>query len=242
MTTLEIQRRLKALGFDPGPVDGVRGRLTIRAIKAFQATNGLATDGIVAARTEAAFRRVAAALPLPQTPSPQVGGVPVAILAPWYEEALRLKGIREAAGAADNPTILGWARRLRLVYRKDSIPWCGLFAGHCVAVALPDEPLPTNPLGARNWQKFGVAAEPTLGAVLVFWRGSRSGAQGHVGFYAGEDASAFHVLGGNQSDSVSIARVARSRLLATRWPATAPGPLGGAIKRVAADALSTNEA
>ena len=247
MTTLEIQRRLKALGFDPGPVDGVRGRLTIRAIKAFQTANGLVVDGIVGERTRDALDHVdepspplppvGPARPAPSPPRGEGGGLP-----PWYEEALRLKGIREAAGDADNPTILGWARRLRLAYRKDSIPWCGLFAGHCIAVALPDEPLPTNPLGARNWQRFGVAAEPTLGAVLVFWRGSRSGAQGHVGFYAGEDASAFHVLGGNQSDSVSIARVARSRLLATRWPATAPGPAGGAIKRVAAGALSTNEA
>ena len=28
-TVLEIQKRLKELGYDPGPLDGVRGRLTI---------------------------------------------------------------------------------------------------------------------------------------------------------------------------------------------------------------------
>jgi len=63
-----------------------------------------------------------------------------------------------------------------------------------------------------------------------------------VGFYAGEDASAFHVLGGNQSDSVSIARVARTRLLGARWPATAPRIAGGITERVGGGALSTNEA
>ena len=225
MTTLETQRRLNALGFDPGPLDGVRGRLTIRAIKAFQVRNGLVADGIVGRETEAALGGNLSRNPSP-SPSPQGGGESL----PWYEEALRLKGTKEAAGKADEPTILRWAKRLGLAYQHDSIAWCGLFTAHCIAAALPDEPLPTNPLGARNWLRFGVATKPTLGAILVFWRGTRSGAQGHVGFYAGEDGGAFHVLGGNQSDSVSIARVARTRLLGARWPTTAPRPEGGAIK------------
>jgi len=161
---------------------------------------------------------------------------------PWYEEALRLKGTREAAGSGDNSTILKWARKLGLAYAHDSIAWCGLFTAHCIGAALPDEPLPTNPLGARNWLRFGAKVQPTLGAILVFWRGSRSGAQGHVGFYAGEDAAAFHVLGGNQSDSVSIARVAKTRLLGARWPSTAPKPEGGATSLAGAGSLSTNEA
>ena len=241
MTTLEVQRRLKALGYDPGPLDGIRGRLTIRAVKAFQSDRRLAVDGIVGPRTTAAL--VAALGPDPSPgPSPQGGGGYL----PWYEEALRLEGTREAAGAADNPLILRWAKRLGIAYAHDSTAWCGLFVGHCIAVALPDEPLPANPLGARRWLNFGVAAEPTLGAVLVFWRGSRSGWQGHVGFYAGEDGSrssgAYHVLGGNQSDSVSITRLAKSRLLGARWPATAPAPDGGATLRASAGALSTNEA
>jgi hypothetical protein len=44
---IEIQRRLKTLGFGPGPLDGKRGPQTIRAIKAFQIANGLAGDGLV---------------------------------------------------------------------------------------------------------------------------------------------------------------------------------------------------
>lgn len=128
------------------------------------------------------------------------------------------------------------------------MPWCGLFVARCIASQLPEEPLPDNPLGARNWLKFGVAQEPSDGAVLVFWRGSSSGWQGHVGFYAGEDGAAFHVLGGNQSNAVNIARISRGRLLGTRWPRTAPSPR---IKPDArhlpragrgAGALSTNEA
>ena len=51
MTTLDIQRRLRALGYNSGPLDGVRGRLTIRAVKAFQADQGFAADGIVGRET-----------------------------------------------------------------------------------------------------------------------------------------------------------------------------------------------
>ncbi|WP_175558836.1 hypothetical protein [Paracoccus chinensis] len=43
-----------------------------------------------------------------------------------------------------------------------------------------------------------------------------------MGFYAGEDDSAFHVLGSNQSNVITITRIARSRLLQSRWPAGVP--------------------
>ena len=42
-----VQTRLHTLGFDPGPVDGIRGRRTMRAVKRFQESRGLAADGIV---------------------------------------------------------------------------------------------------------------------------------------------------------------------------------------------------
>ncbi len=54
-TTLEIQRRLKELGFDPGELDGKSGARTLRAIKAFQIANGLAADGRVGPVTSAAL-------------------------------------------------------------------------------------------------------------------------------------------------------------------------------------------
>jgi uncharacterized protein (TIGR02594 family) len=163
---------------------------------------------------------------------------------PWFDEALRLKGVREEAGENDNPLILRWAKRLGLFYAHDATAWCGLFAAHCIGASLPDEPLPNNPLGARNWLAFGHETQPCPGAVLVFWRGQESGWQGHVGFHAGEDAAAFHVLGGNQTDAVTIARIARKRLLGARWPRTAPMITGRSVGSAAAegDALSTNEA
>jgi hypothetical protein len=58
---------------------------------------------------------------------------------------------------------------------------------------------------------------------MVFWRTHKTdSSNGHVGFYAGEDETNFHILGGNQADSVSVAKVSRDRFLDSRWPATAP--------------------
>jgi uncharacterized protein (TIGR02594 family) len=132
-------------------------------------------------------------------------------------EALKLYGTMEKPGAANNPTIVAWAKEVggevADVYKADSIPWCGLFMA--VVVKRADKEIPKHPLWALSWSAFGAKVDvPALGDVLVF---TRSGG-GHVGLYVGEDASAFHVLGGNQSDRVCITRIAKTRLYAARRP------------------------
>ena len=232
MTVTELQRALLALGFDPGPIDGAIGRRTSAAITAFQQSRGLASDGVAGPATQAALG--AARPPLAS---------PLASLAlPWLLEAQRNIGITEIPGPADNPRITGWGRALRINYANDEIPWCGLFVAHCTGSQLPAEPLPVNPLGARNWARFGVAcAVPQPGAVMVFWRKSPNSRLGHVAFYVGEDARAFHVLGGNQGNSVNITRMPRARFVTARWPASAPAPTGGPRWLTASGALSQTE-
>jgi peptidoglycan hydrolase-like protein with peptidoglycan-binding domain len=51
-----LQRRLAALGFAPGRVDGRDGPLTMRAVERFQRAHGLRVDGIVGVRTWRAVR------------------------------------------------------------------------------------------------------------------------------------------------------------------------------------------
>jgi uncharacterized protein (TIGR02594 family) len=160
----------------------------------------------------------------------------------WYEEALRLVGTKEQPGAGSNPKLINWAKKLDIDYKSDDIPWCGLFVAHCVGSTLTDERLPANPLLARAWAKFGDKCQPVQGAVLVFWRGSRNGISGHVGFYRGEDAQAYHVLGGNQSDMVNTARVGKDRLLEARWPHTAASLIGAKVMAEGKGKLSHNEA
>jgi peptidoglycan hydrolase-like protein with peptidoglycan-binding domain len=43
----DLQEALKALGYNPGPVDGVFGATTEAAVKAFQQAKGITADGIV---------------------------------------------------------------------------------------------------------------------------------------------------------------------------------------------------
>lgn len=65
MNITDIQRHLAALGFDPGPIDGIRGPRTIAAIRAFQAARGLVVDGIIGPQTRAALNAPAAPAPQP---------------------------------------------------------------------------------------------------------------------------------------------------------------------------------
>lgn len=227
-----IQHALARRGFDPGVVDGIWGRRTETAVRAFQRANGLVADGIVGPVTWKAL--------FGETELPDASDSPAI---PWFQEARRLIGVKEVVGPGNNPKIIDWARGAGIDYRSDDVPWCGLFVAHCISATLAGESLPSNPLGARQWQKFGAPGAPVLGAVLVFWRGSRNGWQGHVGFYAGEDTAGFHVLGGNQGNAVSITRIAKDRLLEARWPATVPAGTTAPVLLADGDTFfSTNEA
>lgn len=156
-------------------------------------------------------------------------------------EALKTYGVAEKPGPGSNPSILKWAENVGLdrVYKSDETAWCGLWMAYVAKQAGWDDPV--NPLWARNWLNFGTPQKKAaLGDVLVFSRGSG----GHVGLYVGEDDTAYHVLGGNQSNRVTIKRIAKSRLLGIRrcpWRINQP-PNVRPIKLAAKGSLSTNEA
>lgn len=238
MKVIEYQRRLAELGFDPGPVDGVRGRRTIAAIKAFQASRGLRlVDGLVGPETEAAL--------FGETPSGRkaIANLPAAQSAdatPWMDLAIRKKGLHEAR---DNRALWAWLKSGGgSVGDPAKIPWCGDFVETCIAVSLPEEPLPANPYWARNWAGFGRPCPPVYGAIASFKRGNG----GHVGFVVAIDRAPklrLQILGGNQSNAVTETWLDGDRLIATRWPLTAL-PHGGEIRAgsSAGAKLSTNEA
>lgn len=155
-------------------------------------------------------------------------------------EALREYGVKELAGAASSPTIMGWAAEvgLQATYTADSVPWCGLFAA--VVCKRAGKEVVKDPLWALNWAKFGVeAGQPSLGDILVFVRDGG----GHVGFYIGESATHYYVLGGNTSDQVMIAKIEKKRLKAARRPIYKNQPASvRPYVLSAAGPVSTNEA
>lgn len=112
MDVLAIQTAPKAQGFDPGALDGVWGRNTIRAVKEFQRTRGLSVDGVVGPITADVLF---ANSPAP----PDISGLV------WIDEARRLMGTREVRGRGSNQNILDWGRarqrmtRLAVAIRND---------------------------------------------------------------------------------------------------------------------------
>lgn len=156
-------------------------------------------------------------------------------------QAVKLIGTKEVVGKKHNPVILEWAKELGLdkVYTADEIPWCGLFIAYCAHKAGLD--VVDKPLWALNWVKYGTkVTEPMLGDVLTF---KRDGG-GHVGLYVGEDKDCYHVLGGNQGNSVSVSRILKSRLYQARrtaWKVAQPA----SVRKVLLDGkgtISKNEA
>ncbi len=160
------------------------------------------------------------------------------VLPPLLWQALPLLGIQEITGERNDPTIMDWAAEIggwvKSYYKCDEIPWCGLFMG--VVAKRAGYPFGQRILSALEWRNWGAPATPSLGCVLVFQRPGG----GHVGIYVGEDRDTYHVLGGNQKDQVSIARVEKTRLVAAR---KTPGSMDRAPVYLAATGeISRNEA
>lgn len=137
------------------------------------------------------------------------------------QEGLKTYGTLEEPGSKNNFTILEWANEVGVdkFYTADSIPWCGLWMA--VIAKRSGWTPPKSPLWALSWSSFGEYIKessephaPSLGDVLVFVRNGG----GHVGLYVGEDSTSFFVLGGNQSNSVCITRIVKSRLYTARRP------------------------
>ena len=136
----------------------------------------------------------------------------------WLEAAWRELGEYERPGATHNPRILAMFREVgHPNVHEDETAWCAAFAGACLERS---GVLSTRSLRARSYLAWGQPLESSngrLGAVAVLSRGTNP-ALGHVGFLVGETAERMVLLGGNQSNSVSVAAYDKSRLLGLRWP------------------------
>lgn len=198
-------------------------------IKAAQRELQVWPDGAWGPQTHEAFLRRIFPLPHPAA----------TVDLPWVHELKAVYGWHEVR---DNARLRAWLKSdNKTLGDPAALPWCGDAVETAIKLALPNEPfsgrLAENPYFARNWSEFGREAQG-MGCVGVFERGPTSG---HVGFLIGEDDACYHVLGGNQGDTVSVTRIVKSRLLSSRWPTTFaanPTPLP---KKTATIPISVNE-
>jgi uncharacterized protein (TIGR02594 family) len=137
----------------------------------------------------------------------------------WMKLARAELGVKEVAGPAHNPAVLGYFRDAGFPeIDDDETAWC---AGFCNAMIERGGYAGSKSLAARSFLTWGKPVnKPYPGCIAVFSRGDPRSWTGHVGFYVGESGGSIQVLGGNQSNQVSIAPQAKSRLLGYRKPST----------------------
>lgn len=237
----KVQKALKQRGFYNMPlvVDGIVGPGTRKAVQDFKTSIGFNPRFYVGPLTLASLGFSETEVEEMTKAKSAEDGLPSYA---WMETAWSLEGTREITGSKNNPVIMNWADDLDIWYPNDEVPWCGLFVAHCMNVGAPNDPQPSNVLGARNWGSYGRKVTPGYGSVLVFWRTHKTKSwNGHVGLYVGEDSTTYYVLGGNQSNKVNVARISKSRLLSANAPLTEDwSPL--IVNRNTGGIISTNEA
>lgn len=142
-----------------------------------------------------------------------------------FDLAQRFVGVKEVPGMKDNPMILSMLRLDGEWPEHDEVPWCSAFVNYIAwLLRLPR----SKSLAARSWLGVGETVVHTATNVgfdvVVLSRGTNPSA-GHVGFFAGWSnhdvegtgvAMDVDILGGNQSNTVSVASFSASRILGIR--------------------------
>lgn len=171
----------------------------------------------------------------------------IPVLPKMVQEGIKLMQLntKEIPGAKSNPVIMQLAIDAGVadIYKNDDTAWCAV--AHSAIAIRSGKEVPFkgyDRLRAASFLKFGnEVINPVLGDTLVF---TRKGG-GHVGLYIAEDETAYHVMGGNQSNSFNITRIAKNRLSGVRRPVYKTGTPSSAVKRYVAPngmQLSQNEA
>lgn len=136
----------------------------------------------------------------------------------WLEHAEKDLGQREIKGSRHNQRILMMFRKVGHGWVKnDETPYCAAGVGAWLEeVGIKS----TRKLNARSYLNWGQEiGYPRLGAVVIFWRDSKTSPNGHVGLIAGKTQSGdLVVLGANQKDMICYASFPLSRVLGYRYP------------------------
>jgi len=127
-----------------------------------------------------------------------------------YAIAKKEMGIAEIPGKAQQKRILEYHACTSLKAKQEEVPWCASFANWVLKQSGLEG---TNSAAARSFMKWGKEIKrPVKGCIVVF---TRKGG-GHVAFFHSDAGEHVLVLGGNQSDKVSISSYPKARLLGYR--------------------------
>jgi len=133
----------------------------------------------------------------------------------WMAEAWRELGQSELSGAAHNPRIVAMFHELGHPDQGGETAWCAAFVGACLERTGVSS---TRSLRARSYLDWGAPMDaPQVGAIVVLSRGNDP-ALGHVGFLVGMTTTHVLVLGGNQSNAVTVTPFDRGLVLGFRAP------------------------
>ena len=150
-------------------------------------------------------------------------------------------GLSEIGATNKHPTIDAWAKSLSGKWLIGQ-PWCGTFCAQVFKEASLRAKIHKEFFRAKEWEMVGTKLDkPAYGCVVTF---TRDGG-GHVGFVVGKTkAGMLKVLGGNQSNAVTIQYFDPKRVTSYRWISTGSLPHEHRydLPVLAAGRISTNEA
>lgn len=165
-------------------------------------------------------------------------------------KGLEFLGLKEIPGQGYNPIIRSWANDLGIqgIYKNDDESWCAVFISWlCWFWKKPMVGTQYFLIRAASYLKWGIAVpleEACLGDICVFKRPGGN----HVGILiavtkVNGKITTLHILGGNQSNAVTITEIAAERCIGVRRFYATAKPVA-AIQYVvdSSGKLSANEA
>ncbi|GAB3998151.1 hypothetical protein GCM10028807_45070 [Spirosoma daeguense] len=141
----------------------------------------------------------------------------------WVRIAFQEVGVSEIVGKKHDSQVMEYHHAGYASAETDEVPWCASFVNWVLGKA--GLPLSATGIAATRSSSFDDYGQQTSKNKPVFGciaRFKRKGG-GHVGFVVGKIGKSLAILGGNQSNQVSVTAKSMNQLVACRWPTGAGG-------------------
>jgi len=236
---VRLQKILNKKLFPPPHLeeDGEFGSNTFKAVKKFQQSVGLTSNGVVGPWTwiRLYFRRMPSSfsvrIPLPRrasggvspnAPSAPTKGISKSASesAPWMEIVKKERGTSQIEKEKHNPRIIEYHSTTTLKAKNDETAWCSSFVNWVMKEAGYNG---TGNALAISWLNWGQKLEkPRYGAITVVYNPKHSprSSGNHVAFFVSETKTHIYLMGGNQSKTVRLSGYPKNKFIIKGycWP------------------------